>query len=428
MHSFFIRWLNQLPRILMLVMLCIALIGEGNVHAQSQTEHSASFAARNGWQSNPSRQQDAVGGPAIVLDGGYLGSKNWGEQTLRFNANVRKTESIGFDLDLSDASADLELNRKLNPFMHAWMSVRFDRVSDFERHWRERGQWSVFERTSSSAQTGVKWSLERKSGAITISKHALKYDDFKGYDRNEFKVEATFQRQIFKKVKGAYKLSLVNPQRTKEAGTLLAQFKYDQLGFINWFSGGELNDLEIKSLDPVSSASLAPAAGLNLYSPRLWLRWSAKTGYVSPKVGGWQWGADVSGSLLEDQGAREFDQIEFCSRMWLEFAHGKWHWWGRGEMGKQSFRTNERLEQRALETEAWWRWNFRSLIGYELSASTQAVLTLQYAGMEGVAGSVLFEDPGTWMGASVLFGIQWRQTSRSKWAPPVEDFNVLFMK
>lgn len=428
MHSFPNSRLDQLPRILMLALLCLAMIGGSKFHAQGQTEHSASFAARNGWQSNPSRQQDAVGGPAIVLDGGYLGSKNWGDQTLRLNANVRKTESIGFDLDLSAMSADLELNRKLNPWMHAWMSVRVDRVSEFERHWRERGQWSVFERTSSSAQTGVKWSLERKSGAIIISKHALKYDDFKGYDRNEFKVEATFRRQIFKKVKGAYKLSLVNPKRTREAGTLLAQFKYDQLGFLNWFSGGELNDLEIKSLDPVSSASLAPAAGLNLYSPRLWLRWSAKTGYISPKVVGWQWGMDVSGSLLEDQGARQFDQIEFSSRIWLEFAHGKWHWWGRGEMGKQSFRTNNRLDQSAMATEAWWRWNFRSLIGYELSASTQAVLTLRYAGTEGVAGSVPFADSGNWKGASVLFGIQWRQTSRSKWAPPVEDFNVLFMK
>lgn len=428
MHSFPNSWLDQSPRILMLVMLCLAMIGGGNFHAQSQIEHSTSFAARNGWQSNPSRQQDAVGCPAILLDGGYLGSKKWGEQTLRFNANFRKTESIGLDLDLSDASADLELSRKLNPWMHAWMSVRVDRASEFERHWRERGQWSVFERSSSSAQTGVKWSLERKSGTVKISKHALKYDNFGGYDRNEFKVEATFRRQIFKKVKGAYKFSLVNPQRTREAGEVLAQFKYDQLGFINWFSGGELNNLEIKSLDPVSSASLAPTAGLNLYSPRLWLRWSAKTGYISPKVGGWQWGADVSGALLEDQGARQFDQIEFCSRMWLDLAHGKWHFWGRGEMGNQSFRTNERLDHRAMETKAWRRWNFRSLIGYELGASTQAVLTLQYTGMEGVADSVPFVAPGSWKGASFLFGIQWRQTSRSKWAPPVEDFNVLFMK
>ena len=255
--------------------------------AQAQTNHDASWAARSGWEANPARGYHRAGAPMIYLDAAYRGSKNIGFQQLQWKADAIKANAVGSGLQWHDFAAEMALIRTLNPWVKAWAKAEFEHVSNFERHWRKQGQWAILDYVAPAGQVGISWELDEKSGEIRIQKRTLRYSDFLGYSRNEFGVEASFRRNIFKRVRGAFKLPLVNPKRIAPAGTLSGSLKYDQLGFTTWFQNAGTGVLEVKSLEPMSLAQPSP---IDLNSPRLWLMLNGIMGYTAPVVEGWHWG------------------------------------------------------------------------------------------------------------------------------------------
>ncbi len=212
---------------------------------QAQTNHDASWATRSGWEANPARLHHRTGAPMLCLDAAYSGCKTIGSQQLQWRADASKANAVGSDFQWHDFASELALIRTLNPWMQAWAKAEFEHVSNFERHWRKQGQWAMFDYVAPAGQVGVSWELEEKSGEIRIQKRTLKYSDFLGYSRNEFGVEASFRRNIFKRVRGAFKLPLVNPKRIAPAGALWGSLKYDQLGFATWFQHAGTGVLEV---------------------------------------------------------------------------------------------------------------------------------------------------------------------------------------
>lgn len=403
---------KQQIRHLLLTVICCSAIGVEEIVGQS--EHEVLFAARSGWETNPTRFDASLGAPVMLLDGAYQGSKLINQQKLVWRTDARKIEAIGLDLDRSDFSADVELTRTLNPWMNAWLRAEVDKVSDFERHWRFRTQWILLDRTSRTGQVGIRWALEEKSGHISIARRSCNYQQLWGYDRNEFQVEATFRRSLFKRVRGIHKLPLVNQKRSESAGLLWGQVKYDQLGFVNWLNGEGVGGLVVKSRDPRSALVFSSN---DLLSPRLWLLWKAKAGYTAPEIGGWQWGASLSSEFVQDQGIRHYDHVTHTSQMWLEMKHTKWQWRAQGECGHQSFDRLRSNELSGFHSNSWWSWELRSRLGYSMNASTKALLTVQCAGFNSDDLSVSSIGPKNWTGTSIALGIQWQQTTRSKWAP-----------
>ena len=383
----------------------------------AQTVHDASYALRSGWEGNPARFQTSTGAPMVYCDGSYAGSLAVNQQTLRWRADASQRKAIGFDMDTNEVSAEMEMIRSLNPWMKAWLKGRLDQVSDFERHWRKDGHWANLERATRAGEVGFLWDMDRKSGELRITKRSVKYAEFGGYDRNEFCMEASFRRNVFRRVRGAYKLPLVNPKRIEPAGTIWSKLKYDQLGFGTWFQGNGIGEFDAKTSRLVSSL---PANGVDLNSPRLWMVFSGQVGYTAPELQGWSWGANASMQRLQDEGERRFDRIDRGGRMWVKMKHSNWHWYAKGALSHQLMGS--------AQIQSWWQWELGTQIGYAISSSARAVCTFQWLGMANEEMALEQSFLGDWQGSSFSIGLQWRQTSRSKWTPSNEDFNGLCMK
>lgn len=410
---FFSCPLQSLRRSAILLFSCGML--SATHHAQS--EHDASCALRSGWDTNPARHQIAADAPMVYWDGAYVGSRAINQQQLQWRVDGSKRNAIGLDFNASDFSGEVKLLRTLNPWMQAWVQTKLNQTSDFARHWRKAGQWILMDRASQSGQVGFSWDVNRKSGEIRITKRKVKYATIDGYDRNEFCFEGSFRRNIFRRVHGAYKLPLVNPKRIEPAGTLWSSFKYEQRGFGNWFQGVGENNYDIKALSPNHSIV---SDAVNLHSPRLWLIFSAQAGYIAPKVQGWNWGANVHTQRIQDEGERRFDRVDYTGRMWVQMKHARWRGYAQGEWGQQTLGSSE--------VQSWSRWNVHSRVGYAMSSSAQVLCSFQWSGMDSYFISHYTRLLGDWRGGSVSIGLQWRHSSRSKWMPPAEDFNGLFMK
>ena len=414
---------RRLTRFISLALVSCTVFGMHS--AQAQMNHDASWATRSGWEANPARLYQQTGTPMMYLDAAYSGSKTIGFQQLMWKADASKASAVGSDLDWHDFAAEMALIRTLNPWMKAWAKAELDHVSNFERHWRKRGQWAMLDFVAPAGEVGISWELDEKSGEIRIQKRTLRYSDFLGYSRNEFGVEASFRRNIFKRVRGAFKLPLVNPKRIAPAGALWGSLKYDQLGFTTWFQNAGSGILEVKSLEPISLAQSSP---IDLNSPRLWLILNGKMGYTAPVVEGWQWGIHLVGEFLQDEGERRYDRFTRGGQAWVNMEHFKWHWRAEGKLDRQSFRSlmadNFQWENKG----EWWRWNLRSRLGYAISPAMQAVFTFEFSGIEAGPSGSESDLLGDWRGGNITVGIQWRQSSRSKWMPGTEDFNGLFMK
>ncbi|MBV42016.1 MAG: hypothetical protein CL834_03175 [Crocinitomicaceae bacterium] len=390
-------------------------IVSASIHGQSA--HDASCALRSGWDTNPARYTVASGAPMVYWDGAYLGSKAINQQQLHWRVDAFQHKAIGLDFSASNLSGEFKLLRVLNPWMQAWLKTELDQTSDFERHWRKGGQWVLMERSSQSGQVGFSWDVDRESGEILITKRNVKYTTIDGYDRNEFCVEALFRRNIFRRVHGAYKLPLVNPKRIEPAGSLWSRVKYEQRGFGNWFQNGGNANLDIKALSPNHSTVLN---AVDLHSPRMWLIFSAQAGYIAPAIHGWNWGVNVQTQRIQDEGERRFDRVDYTGRMWLQMKHAPWRGYAQGEWGQRTLGRSE--------VQSWSRWNVHSRVGYAISSSAQVLCSFTWSGNDSYFINHDRSFLGDWRGGSVSIGLQWRHAARSKWMPPAEDFNGLFMK
>ena len=412
LFSFFLP-LQSVKRFAILLFSC----GIVSATICAQSAHDASCALRSGWDTNPNRNQVAAGAPMVYWDGAYVGSKAMNQQRLHWKTDAFHHKAIGLDFQVSNISGEVQLLRTLNPWMKAWVQTNLDQTSDFIRHWRKGGQWILMERASQAGQVGFSWDVDRKSGEIRITKRNVKFTTVQGYDRNEFCVEASFRRNIFRRIHGAYKLPLVNPKRIEPAGTIWSSLKYEQRGFGNWFQGGGDDVLDIKALNPNHSAI---SNVMDLHSPRLWMIFSAQAGYIAPEIEGWNWGANVHMQRIQDEGERRFDRVDYTGRMWVQMKHKRWRGYAQGEWGQQTLGNSE--------IQSWSRWDVHSRLVYAMSSSSQILCSLHWSGMDSYFSGYEASLLGDWRGGSVAIGLQWRHSSRSKWMPPSEDFNGLFMK
>ena len=147
---------------------------------------------------------------------------------------------------------------------------------------------------------------------------------------------------------------------------------------------------------------------------------SGQVGYTAPELQGWSWGANASMQRLQDEGERRFDRIDRGGRMWVKMKHSNWHWYAKGALSHQLMGS--------AQIQSWWQWELGTQIGYAISSSARAVFTFQWLGMANEEMALEQSFLGDWQGSSFSIGLQWRQTSRSKWTPSNEDFNGLCMK
>ena len=115
-------------------------------------------------------------------------------------------------------------------------------------------------------------------------------------------------------------------------------------------------------------------------------------------------------------------------RLRVRVLRATWHWRAAGKLDRQSFRSLMADDFQWENKGEWWRWNLRSRLGYAISPEMQAVFTFEFSGIEAGASGSESDLLGGWRGGNIALGIQWRQSSRSKWMPRAEDFNGLFMK